>query len=153
MNTKKNKTYETILFATGILGGLFGRHNNQSQYGQPPPQAVYEQAPPKKHGLSTGGALALGAGAGLGAFLIGDAIEDHIQNDEFQAYEQGKLLTILSSFSCSSPAKVLITGNSRTTIMAAAVMGGDSFFCNTSLHLCVRTYYSIRISFPLSVWR
>jgi hypothetical protein len=89
----------SVSFSPGLLGSLFGKHHqnhHQNQYA-PPAQVIYEQAPQKKHGMGLGTKLALGGGGLLAGALIGEAIEDHIQNEEIQAYDAGQCMSSVAS--------------------------------------------------------
>ncbi|KAI0154359.1 hypothetical protein GGR57DRAFT_466827 [Xylariaceae sp. FL1272] len=89
----------------GQYGGGYGQQPYGGQYGGPPQQGYYggggggygggyggyqQQQPKRSGGLGTAGGAALGVGAGLiGGALIADAVDDHEDYEQQQAYDQG----------------------------------------------------------------
>ncbi|KAF5388754.1 hypothetical protein D9757_015116 [Collybiopsis confluens] len=66
------------------LGSLKPASNNTPQ------QVIYEQAPPKKSGPGMGTMLGIGAAGLVGGAVIGELIENHEDNERFDAYQQGE---------------------------------------------------------------
>lgn len=73
-----------LILVPGLLGGLFGKHNNTGnqggyQQGPPPQTVIYQQAPAQPQrsgGMGMGGMLAAGGAGLLGGMLIEDALDD-----------------------------------------------------------------------------
>ncbi|KAF5390470.1 hypothetical protein D9757_005317 [Collybiopsis confluens] len=65
--------------------GFFNRPSNNT-----PQQVIYEQAPPKKSGPGMGTMLGIGAAGLVGGAVIGELIENHEDNERFDAYQQGE---------------------------------------------------------------
>lgn len=95
VNTQTNPPTPSWIHPADEHGGQWQQGPPGGGYAQPgyggQPQQYYAQEGHKKSGMSTGAAVALGAGAGLvGGLVVADAIQDAQEDAYAEGFEDGQ---------------------------------------------------------------